>query len=188
MNFAQTTLLASAFALAAGAASAAHVVYSGALAGAQDGDPVSMLSMGPFDFNAEFVADDADEDGGIFTFNFVNDSDTAAAITVADITIRQSGSVAGFTNGVMTMFGDNARNTAAGTLDAFQFSSVVGVGELITLTFNYGDAYGTTNGTGRFIGPDIDFTVSATPVPIPAAGFMLLAGLGGLAAARRRKG
>ena len=33
---------------------------------------------------------------------------------------------------------------------------------------------------------NIDFRISA--VPVPAAGFMLLAGLGGLAAARRRKG
>ena len=34
---------------------------------------------------------------------------------------------------------------------------------------------------------DIDYTVEAVAIPIPAAGFLLLAGLGGLAAVRRRK-
>ena len=174
-------------AMAAGAASAAHITYSGALADAYDGDPINNLLDGPFDFNASFNADDADDIGGMFTFNFVNDSDTAAVITFADVTIRQSGMVAGFTEGVTTMFGDMTRFTAAGALDSFELMTRVAAGEMVSLIFNYGDAYGTTNRAGNFIGPDIDFTVSATPVPIPAAGFMLLAGLGGLAAARRKK-
>ena len=190
-RFLKTTLAASALALMAGAASAAHVEYSGNLAGFQTagGDDMIPLSMGPFDFNATFIADDADDVGGMFEFNFTNDYTSSVALTVADITINQINSTAGFTGGVVTTFGTNTRTSAQGSADGFTFTSMVGVGESITLTFDYGDAYGTPGFMDSFVGPDIDFLIEVTPtaVPVPAAGFMLLAGLGGLAAARRKK-
>ena len=45
---------------------------------------------------------------------------------------------------------------------------------------------GVTDGGQRLIGWGLD-NIQATPIPVPAAGLMMLAGLGGLAAARRRK-
>lgn len=44
-----------------------------------------------------------------------------------------------------------------------------------------------SGGTTSFDGYDVD-SISVAPVPLPAAGLMLLAGLGGFAALRRRKG
>ena len=192
-SFFTTTLAAAALALTAGAASAAHVVFTGNLAGEQGagGDDMIALSTGPFNFGAVFVANDLDTLGGVFEFNFVNDYASAIALTITDITINQRGATAGFLGGVETTFGMLSRTTAQGFNDAFEFVANLGVGESITLMFEYGDAYGSISGRdGSFVGPDIDFLLEASPVPVPvpAAGFMLLAGFGGLAAARRRKG
>ena len=190
-RFLKATLAASALALMAGAASAAHIEFSGNLAGEQGvgGNDMIGLSTAPFDFNATFVANDADALGGMFEFNFVNDYASSVALTVADITINQRGTTAGFANGVTTTFGALSRFTPTGIADGFSFTQVVGVGESITLMFDYGDAYGTPGRNDSFVGPDIDFLIDVVPtaVPVPAAGFMLLAGLGGLAAARRKK-
>ena len=66
-------------------------------------------------------------------------------------------------------------------------SGSINFGEQFTLeaggfaTFDI--AYGAPFGDGA----TIDFDVFATPVPLPAAGWLLLGGLGGLYAMRRRK-
>jgi hypothetical protein len=57
--------------------------------------------------------------------------------------------------------------------------TVDGLDNLYALTFR---AEGTSNELGGFIDD-----VSVAPVPVPAAGFLLIGALGGLVALRRRK-
>ena len=57
---------------------------------------------------------------------------------------------------------------------------------MISLVIDYGDPMGAT-GAGGPVGPDIDFLITATPVPVPAAAVLLAGALGGLGFAARRK-
>ncbi|WP_298836111.1 VPLPA-CTERM sorting domain-containing protein [uncultured Roseobacter sp.] len=69
-------------------------------------------------------------------------------------------------------------------------SDVDGDGEIATISyaglFDEVSIVGTTNGHTRNIGWGID-NINTNQVPVPAAGLLLLAGIGGLGALRRRK-
>ncbi len=81
-------------------------------------------------------------------------------------------------SGVATKIGRILTQGGSGSVTgAFAFDSI----KLVDATF---DQYGTN--TSSFDGFDVD-AVSVAAVPLPAAGVLLLAGLGGLAAVRRRK-
>lgn len=85
-------------------------------------------------------------------------------------------------------------NLLGGGVSSLSFSaSAAEAGDSIATLFDFGNAYivsvdiaGSTPGNFRNIGWGID-NISATPVPLPAAAWMLLASIGGLAAVARRK-
>lgn len=81
-------------------------------------------------------------------------------------------------SGVTSYIGRILAQGGSGSITgAFAFDSI----KLVDATF---EQYGTA--TSSFDGFDVD-AVSVAAVPLPAAGVLLLAGLGGLAAMRRRK-
>jgi len=135
-------------------------------------------------FNSTFMNDEA---GGNFCFNFKNTSATNAAVTLAVATVNQAGLFWGFKNGV-ALFSEQFGplplwSVAQGLFDSKQFSFTITAGTSIFFDFVYGQAYATST----FGLPQINFTVAATPVPLPAGGLLLIGALGGLAALRRRK-
>ena len=77
------------------------------------------------------------------------------------------------------LIGGPSVTTAVGQWTEVKLSFLVPTDATYTLRFSAG-------GTNDSLGGLID-NVSVSPVPVPAAGLMLLGGLGGLAALRRRK-
>lgn len=137
---------------------------------------------------AAFSATFADSDvGGNLCFNFINSSSTAAAVTLAVATVNQQGLDWGFLNGV-NLFSEQSGPapiwTVAQGVGAIQtFSFLIAASSSIFFDWSYGDPYTSK----QFNFPQINFTVGASPVPVPAAGLLLLGALGGLAGLRRRK-
>ncbi|MXQ06644.1 VPLPA-CTERM sorting domain-containing protein [Alphaproteobacteria bacterium GH1-50] len=141
-------------------------------------------------FAARFYADDgvgaidiADGPGTI-TFLLQNTTSTDAQVTFVDGNIDQSPRNYGFTGGIDVWF--DGTSTSFGVVDNVDLNRTfsLGAGESVEYAFEWD---GIFNNTDDDIGPFIDFTVTATAVPVPAAGFLLLGGLGGLAMMRRRK-
>ena len=144
---------------------------TGTLAGFEGGAPVVDLLAGPYDFNAGFT--DADT-AGSFTFNFQNTSGSAILLSLVNATIGQSASLF-FTGGVDTTFGALVHNTAEKALDAFSLQALVNPGDLISLVFSFGDPV-----SPNAAGPDIDFNIEASVVPLPAGLLLFLSGLFGI--------
>jgi hypothetical protein len=144
---------------------------TGSLAGAQGGAPIIDLLGGPYDFNAGFTGADP---AGSFTFNFQNTSGSALVLSLVNATIGQSASLF-FTGGVQTTFGALLHNTAEKALDAFSLQALLNPGDLIALVFNYGDPVSPNQA-----GPDIDFNIEASVVPLPAGLLLFLSGLFGI--------
>lgn len=134
-------------------------------------------------FNADFV----DSDGpGNLCFNFHNTSLTSVVVTLASATVLQLGDIYGFLGGVQ-LYSEQATpdllwSVNQGSSGTSDFSFTMAANSVIFFDWVYGDPYGSGN-----TGPDIDFGVFASPVPVPAGGLLLIGALGGLAALRRRK-
>lgn len=160
------------------AAPASAVTFGGNI---NNGDTVDVLATG-YNFNAQFEDGDAAD---TFTFTFENNSDQLAAVTLTTATINQQGGNAFFTDGVDTTFGSFSRSTAQGAFDAFQFTVLIDALSSETLTFDFGDVEINTSG----LTTDIDFILSASPVPVPAALPLFASALLGLGLlGRRRRG
>ena len=144
---------------------------TGTLAGFEGGAPVIDLLGGPYDFNAGFTGADA---AGSFTFNFQNTSGSAILLSLVNATIGQSASLF-FTGGVQTTFGTEVQNTLQGALDAFSLQALLNPGDLISLVFSFGDPVSPNQS-----GPDIDFNIEASVVPLPAGLLLFLSGLFGI--------
>lgn len=121
--------------------------------------------------------------GDTLTFTFTNSSSQTAAITLFGTTVLQSS--AEFTDGVEIDFGPLSYDVAQGDgmITSDTFTIAANSSAMLTIQF------GTVVDAGIAPGgqADIDFTVEAALVPVPAAGLLLLTALGGAFAMRRRK-
>ena len=142
-----------------------------------DAYQIDVLSGASFD--AVFENGDA---AGVFCFDLNNTSLVDAVVTLAVATVNQLDSLWGFLGGVQLDGPVATADIAQGDLFAQNFSFLIAAGDSVVFDWTYGQAYatGATN-------PFINFSVSASPVPVPAAGFLLIGALGGLGIARRRR-
>lgn len=118
------------------------------------------------------------------SFTFENTSAVDARVVLSSATINQiSGSV--FTGGASVGWvgAGNVTTAAEGVTSSGQLSFILAAGASDTLNLSFGNVLVGTNNPN----PDVDFFVTSTPVPIPAAGLMLLTALGGMAVMRRRR-
>ena len=156
--------------------------FAASAATLESGKTYDLFPDGVFTFSLPTLG--PNEPGATLEFTFRNNEDSAAAVTIATGTILQDVETQGvpgfgFTNGVQWSFGSASGSTAAGQRFDFKMITTLQAGQSETLKLTYGTTYGT--------GADIDLTVRAAVVPVPAAGFLLLGGLGGLIALKRRK-
>jgi hypothetical protein len=165
----------------AGLLAAAPLAATAATVELNDGDSVDLLSDSYF-FDGQFGIGDA---GDTLTFTFTNNSTSSAALTLFGGTVQQTS--AAFTGGVDLDFGTLVNlDLDQGEDLSFEYDNlVVGAGSSVTLTITFGNVIDTGRREGGVA--DIDFSVEAALVPVPAAGLLLLTALGGLAVSRRRK-
>lgn len=174
----QNTTIAAILAAALTTASAANAAVI------NPGETVDLFPEGNYSYNLGPVDSDNPDtvdsvSAGTLDFAFTNNLDTPAALTVLVSTIKQLVGVYGFLGGVSVAFGGSAVDVPEGAFEAFSLDTTIEAGATETLTFTHGASFGK--------GADIDFTVTAAPVPVPAAGLLLVGGLGALVAVRRRK-
>ncbi len=203
MKLAKIFLVAAALAASAGVASAASVSFTGTnqgalplvndfksdLEGAGAGtlytDITSLTFSGAARVKFTLVAAESLFDNSFFV-------DGAAVVTET-----ANGKAADFILG--SFLGESfAKDYGPGPLTLTDWSFSPGTFDLGT--FNFGIFAGSESGLTRFFigfddggaGPDdnhddIVLRVDVSPVPLPAAGWMLLAGVGGMAAVKRRR-
>lgn len=167
---------AAALAIAPLAASAATITP------ADSGGAAFDLLADTYSFQEQFAVGDT---GDTLTFDFENTSGSTAAVTLFGWTVEQN--AAAFTGGVDISFGTYVASADQGVSTGGNAQFFVGAGDTVTLTLTYGDVFDTFGSTHPDDLADIDFTVQAAIVPVPAAGLLLLTALGGAFAMRRRK-
>lgn len=174
------------------------------------GQDDSTLGIETFNFSQEITGPTLVQIGQI---NWFNEANTAAVnfAAIADINLTLTSPVAGSVSEALAFNIDNTPNNPADNILALTFSDFglslpTGVGDLTLLGFSFdlispisGETLVVSNVTG---GVRLDWTnpennISTlgiyasfdgpAPIPLPAAGWLMLAGLGGLAAVRRRR-
>ena len=195
---------ASALALLAGGASAAHLTniqFATSVQASPSGEQANVQcnTASRMDICNTLGAPDGDFAGGVgngffstanagsLTFSF--GSDFTGPVYVFEVT---GGNVARNVEGLDLVFmGTTAAGLEVKGILNTQGTKVEGTMSRYEISFDLegGPFRSVTvyNNSGTEDGFDLD-AIGVSPVPLPAAGFMLLAGLGGLAAARRRRG
>ena len=163
-------------------ASAVTVTSSGVSGSYNCGGPYGLPAAGidvelGGSFNATF--DDGDA-GGTYCFDLVNNSATNAVVTLAVASVNQGQSLWGFIGGV-TLNGAVNEVIAQGQAWAESFYIEIAANSSVVFDWQFGEAYAVSDNNK----PNIDFVVSA--VPVPAAGFLLVGALGGLGFVGRRR-
>ena len=143
------------------------------------------IDLGPYFFGVAMRRSDGPL---VYTFSFTNMSATSQTFGAVVATVLQStaqffnGMTAAWTNGGSVVIAEGTGIiTDPSRTRGFSIFTQLSAGETDTLTLSFGDTRSRTS-TGR---AGLQMTVSA--VPVPAAGFLLLGALGGIAALRRRK-
>ena len=132
----------------------------------------------PFFWGATF----AEHDGaGSVSFTFGNAFDADAVLGVTQGTVLQ---FTGSFNGLTASWGNGEAQSILGSTSQalFSVSTLLDSGSSDVLTISWGDV------TGAFaaINLAIASVEAPTPVPLPAGGLLLLSGLAGIGAMRRR--
>lgn len=168
------------------ASNAATVTSSGVTGDVLAGQIGQIEVLNGASFNIDF--DDGD-DAGALLFNLNNDTGSAVAVTFVVTTINQCVTACGFTGGAFvdldfdgTFDGAPEVQVSQNESLSTQFKFLINPFDTQFFDFVYGDPFGTDN-----LKPGFDFTVEATPIPLPAGGLLLLTALGGVAALRRRR-
>lgn len=192
------------FAASAGVASAASIIYADTVISANKGGCASLGgTLGPENAAGCVISRNdplatlgaPDEDfyslgfGGDITLGFSGSPFPGGETTVYEVTFDRTSDhdeavnvysvLGGVETFVATLFNSpdpSAKATIAGTFDSIK---------LVDVTATY---FAIEPGVGNlsFDGFDVD-AVGLAPVPLPAAGLLLLAGLGGLGALRRKQ-
>lgn len=146
------------------------------------GEPAAQVDvLAGGSFNAVF--DDGDT-GGTYCFDLVNSSDVSAMVTLVAASVAQLGSFAFFEGGVTTASGKSQLEFEVAEGESFNgmFSFLLEAGESVVFDWTFGDV--TASGFSK---PDFDFTIAATPVPLPAGVLLMGTALAGFGFARRMK-
>ena len=162
-------------------------------AGAATVDPSSNIAnggaydmvAGPYSYGETFVSSDV---AGVrnFTFNNLNAVSQNIMLTTATVNALRNMFTGGITFQWLTsgasLFVAQATTSFSGTLD-----NLIAAGGSDTLRITFGDPerrLPLREGRATF---DVQLDAVPVPIPVPAAGLLLLGALGGLAALRRRK-
>ncbi|CUH20474.1 VPLPA-CTERM protein sorting domain protein [Jannaschia seosinensis] len=124
--------------------------------------------------------------GGAATFGFGRTFPLANAVNLFEITFGSTDNIDSYLERVEVFALLGGTETSIGTLTNLQAQGGA--------SLSYGGAFDalrlvdtTPLSSPSFDGFDVDAVTVVSPVPLPAAGMMLLAGLGGFGAMRRRK-
>jgi hypothetical protein len=117
---------------------------------------------------------------GLLSFGLLAGSDLAAIET------NSLNPVTGFVDALVTIStGEDGTGSILGSITG----AALAAGEALIVSMDAGTTY-WLNASWSDVAQNLsnfDLRIEAAPVPVPAAGFLLLGGLGGLAAMKRRK-